>query len=207
MKLAVSILKSKYDEEKTIKKLNETNADFLHLDVMDGRFVIETTPERQYLQDSIKPLQVHLMVSNPFNYISKYELVNTESIIIQVELDEDIDGLLDFIKSRNLKCGLAIKPESNVNRILPYIEKLDYVLVLTVEPGKGGQKMMKDVLYKIDLLNEFKRERELNFEIIVDGGVNDETIKSVQNADIVVSGSYICESDNYQEKIDKLLQK
>jgi ribulose-phosphate 3-epimerase len=201
--VSVSILNGE-NPLKSTETLNNTSADYIHLDVMDGKFVIGITPQRYYLNTSIKPLQVHLMVSDPFNYINKYGLANTESIIIQVELDEDINGLLNFIKSKKIKCGLAIKPETNIDRITPYIDMLDYVLVLTVEPGRGGQKMIDDVLSKIDELNEYKIKNGLNYEIIVDGGVNSETIDKVRNADIVVSGSYICENDDYQSQIDKL---
>lgn len=204
MKIAVSILKSKFNEEDTINKINNTDAEYIHLDVMDGLFVLEKTPKRDFLHKSKKKLQVHLMVNRPFSYVSEYALLNTDAIIIQSELTEDISGLLSYIKSMGIKCGLALKPETNVDVILPYIDTIDQVLVLTVEPGKGGQKLMDSVLYKIDLLNNIRKDKKLDFEIIVDGGVNRETIEKVKNADIIVSGSYICESDNFQEKIDNL---
>lgn len=206
MKIAVSILKSSYDEEETIKKINETDAEYIHLDVMDGLFVLEKTPKREYLHKSRKKLQVHLMVNRPFSYISEYLLNNTDSIIIHGELDDDITSLLTYIKSLGIRCGLALKPKTDVKKILPYIDMLDDVLVLTVEPGKGGQKLMDSVVYKIDLLKDIRKDKKLNYLITVDGGVNDETINKVKNADIVVSGSYICTSDNFQEKIDKLRQ-
>ena len=111
MKLAISILKSKYSELETINRINNTNADYIHVDVMDGKFVAEKTKPYEYLNKSKKKLNVHLMVENPFNYIPKYSLLNTESIIIPVEIEDDIKSLLDFIRSRGLKCGLAINPE------------------------------------------------------------------------------------------------
>lgn len=204
MNIAVSILKSKLDEKNTIEAINNTDAEFLHLDVMDGKFVEEITPKREYLQNSLKPIQVHLMVSNPFNYINKYAIKNAESIIFHVELDEDIDSLLSYIRNVGYKCGLAINPETDVSKLWPYIEKLDYVLVLTVKPGRGGQKMLDEPLSKIQTLIKLRTEKELSFKIIVDGGVNDETVSKVKMADIIVSGSYICSSDDYQEQIDKL---
>lgn len=205
MKIAVSILNSNYDELETIKRVNETEADFLHVDVMDGKFVLNKTPKYEHLYESKKKLNVHLMVSDPFKFISEYSLLNTESIIFHTELDYDIDGLLDYIKSMGLKCGLAINPNTSPNRLLPYIDKLDYVLIMTVIPGKGGQKLLESTIYKIDIFKKMREERKLHFEIIVDGGINADTINKVKNADIVVSGSYICKSEDYNARISTLL--
>ncbi len=204
MKLAISILKSKYSELETINRINNANADYIHVDVMDGKFVEEKTKPYEYLNKSKKKLNVHLMVENPFNYIPKYSLLNTESIIIPVEIDDDIKSLLDFIRSRGLKCGLAINPETSVKNIEKYLNLVDEVLVLTVNPGRGGQKMLDSVLYKVDLLIKMRKEKKYKFKIIVDGGVNDETIDKVRNADIIVSGSYICQGEDFNERIAKL---
>lgn len=204
MKLAISILNGKYTEEESIKRINKTNADFFHVDVIDGKLLNVPPTKFEYLHTSEKPLQIHLMVTNPFNYISTYSLYNTDSIIFQSELDDDIDGLLDYIKSKGIKCGLALYPETNINRIIPYLEKLDYVLILSVTPGKSGQKILESTLYKIDILKKLREEKKYNYEIIIDGGINSETINKVRKADIVVSASFICNSDNYQEQIDKL---
>jgi ribulose-phosphate 3-epimerase len=204
MKLAVSILSSNYSELETIKRINETNADLVHVDVMDGKFVKEKTPPYEYLHTSKKKLQVHLMVSSPFNYIAKYSVLNTESIIIPSEIEDDLNSLIDFIKSRGLKAGLAINPETSVNAINEYLPKLDEVLVMTVIPGKGGQKMMDSTLYKLDILDKLRSEKGYKFKIVVDGGVNDETIHKVSLADIVISGSFICKSEDYNAQIKKL---
>lgn len=204
MKIAVSILSSNYSEEESVKRVNNTSADYLHVDVMDGHFVLNKTSEYEFLNISNKKLQVHLMVANPFNYISRYSLINTASVIIPIEIDDDINGLLNLIKSNGLRCGLAISPNTSVEKIIPYVELLDDVLVLTVEPGMGGQKMMDSTLYKIDILRKIREERHLNYEITVDGGVNDITVDKVKNADIIVSGSFICRSDDFQSQINKL---
>jgi len=204
MKVAVSILSSNYDELKTIEMINQTDADYIHVDVMDGKFVKEKTPNYEHLHKSEKKLNVHLMTSNPFNYISKYSLLNTESIIISSEIDDDIASLIEFIHSRGLKAGLAISPSTKVERIVPYLHKIENVIVMTVEPGKGGQKLLESTLYKIDILRKYREEKKYNYDIIVDGGVNDETIGKVKNADIVVAGSYICKSNNFSEKISNL---
>lgn len=204
MKVAVSILSSNYDEEETIRRLNETDADYLHLDVMDGHFVANRTPSWNYLHTSKKPLDVHLMVSRPFSHISKYACLNTETIVISFEITEDIASILEYIKERGIKCGLAIKPDTKVEEIKEYLPIVDQIIVMTVEPGKGGQPMLSKPLDKIDELITLRKKKKYKYKIEVDGGVNDETIEKVSNADIVVSGSYICKSENFQEKIDKL---
>lgn len=204
MKIAVSILSSIYDEETTIKKINETDAEYVHVDVMDNSFVLGATPKREYLHQSQKPLDVHLMVSRPFEYIAEFAGLKAKSITIHVELEDDLNTLLDYIKSLNIECGLAINPETEIGALEPYLEKLDEVLVMLVTPGKGGQTMQEDVLYKIDELKEIKEKKNLDFKIIVDGGVNDKTAHLVKNADMAVSGSFICKSEDYQGQIDIL---
>lgn len=204
MKIAVSILKSNYSEEETINKVNKTNAEYIHLDIMDGNFVIQKTPDYNYLHNSKKRLQVHLMVSKPKEYIDKYNLPNVDSIIIQTEIKEDIKSHLEYIKRARKRAGLALNPETSINALLPYIDMLDDILVLTVHPGLGGQKMLVDITNKIDELIKIRDEKGLNFEITVDGGVNDETISLVRNADISVVGSFICTSDNFNTQIQKL---
>lgn len=204
MKVAVSILSSNYSEEDTILKVNETDAEFLHVDVMDGHFVSERTPKYNSLHLSTKPLNVHLMVSRVFDYISQFSVMNTESITIHRELEDDLKELLEYIKSRGIKCGLAINPETPITALNDYFELLDEVLIMTVHPGRGGQKLIEDVIPKIDELKRIKEENKYNFQIFVDGGINDTTIDKVKNADVVISGSYVCKSENYQEQIDKL---
>lgn len=205
MKVAVSILNGdKKSDKDAIEKINKTDAEYLHVDVQDGKYT--TAPKRDYdsLYLSKKPLDVHLMVSNPFNYISKYALLNTEVIVFHLEIDEDINGLLDYIKSMGLKCGLAIKPETSIEKLEPYLGKLDKVLLLTVTLGASNQKMIESSLYKIDVLRQLRREKGYTFEIFVDGGVNAETISKVKDADGVVSDSFIRNHENYQDGIDKL---
>lgn len=204
MKIAVSILSSIYDEETTIKKINQTDAEYVHVDVMDNSFVLGATPKREFLHQSQKPLDVHLMVSRPFEYIAEFAGLKAKSITIHVELEDDLNTLLDYIKSLNIECGLALNPETPTVALEPYLEKLDEVLVMLVTPGKGGQAMQEDVLYKIDELKEIREKRNLNFQIIVDGGVNGKTVHLVKNTDVAVSGSFICKSEDYQGQIDIL---
>lgn len=204
MKLAVSILSSDYDEEETIRRINETNADYLHVDVTDGSFVPTKTPQREFLHTSKKPLNVHLMVSRPFDFISVFKELQAESITIQAELEDDLESLLRYIRSLGMKCGLALCPSTDIAKIEEYVGLLDEVLILSVEPGRGGQKMIEAALDKIDELAKLREKTGAKFEIFVDGGVNGENIDKVKGADAVVVGSYICKSENYQAQIDKL---
>ena len=204
MKIAISILKTNYTELETIKRINDTSAEYLHLDIMDGNFVPQKTSEFMHLDRCKKMIQVHLMVTEPLNYINRYNLSNVESIIIQSELNQDIRELLKYIKSTGKKTGLALNPETSIDVLNTYYDLLDYVLILTVHPGLGGQKLLSDVIPKIYELQKVRENESLNFEIIVDGGVNDETIHSVKNADISVVGSFICTSDNFDAQIQKL---
>ncbi len=206
-KIAVSILSSLYDEETTIKKIDETDVDYIHVDVMDNTFVLGSTPKREHLQNSIKPLDVHLMVSRPFEYILEFASLNAKTISIHVELEDDLNALLDYIKFLKIDCGLAINPETPVEKLKPYLEKLDEVLIMLVTPGKGGQAMNEEAVSKIEELIEIREKRKLKFKIAVDGGVNDKTVSRVASADIIISGSYIAMSEEYQARIDTLREK
>ena len=203
MKLTVSILASK-DRKESINKINNTNTNYLHIDVMDGIFVENTSfPIEEIKQSSListKPLDIHLMVVNPINYIKELNLDNIEYITFHIELNEDINNIINHIKSINKKVGISINPNTNINELLPYINDIDMILIMSVVPGKGGQKFMPEVLTKIDIIKEHNKD----IIIEIDGGINEETIKQLHDIDIVVVGSFITNYDNYQEQIDKL---
>ena len=206
MKVSVSFLKSKYNLETTIRKINETNADFLHVDVMDGKFVPNISCVYEEVSDTIKMsnklLDVHLMVSDPEEYILKYKNLNPYMITIHFEIDKDIKELIDLIHSYGIKAGISIKPNTSVMEIEYILDDIDNVLVMSVEPGKGGQKFIESSKEKVDLLYSLKNDSD--YLISVDGGINNDTVSKVNNADIVITGSYICMSDNYQENINKI---
>ncbi len=208
MEIAVSFLKSKFNLKDTINKINDTNADYIHVDVMDGDFVPNKTSNyyeiKDILQHSNKLLDIHLMVSNPTKYILEYKNLKPKYITIHSEINKNIDDLIDLIKSFNIEVGISINPKTSVEDIMKYLDKVDNVLVMSVEPGIGGQRFMDSILYKIDILNKIRKEKKLNYKISIDGGINNESIKKVIKADFVISGSYICMSDNYQDKIDSL---
>ena len=203
MKLSVSVLASSNKEE-SIKKVNNTNSDYLHIDVMDGKFVENTSfPIEEIKQSSLisnKPLDVHLMVVNPINYIKELNLDNIEYITFHIELKDNIKEIINHIKSINKKVGISINPNTNINELLPYINDIDMILIMSVVPGKGGQKFMPEVLNKIDIIKQHNKD----ITIEIDGGINEDTIKQLHDIDIVVVGSFITNYDNYQEQIDKL---
>ena len=203
MKLSVSILASK-DRKESINKINNTNTNYLHIDVMDGIFVENTSfPIEEIKQSSListKPLDVHLMVVNPINYIKELNLDNIEYITFHIELKDNIKNIIKHVKSINKKVGLSINPVTNIKELLPYINDIDMVLLMSVVPGKGGQKFMPEVLNKIDIIKEHNKD----ITIEIDGGINEDTIKQLHDIGIVVVGSFITNYDNYQEQIDKL---
>ena len=202
--IAVSILKTKDSLEETIKKINKTNAEMLHVDVLDDTYTDDPFDAGEKILSSKKSLNVHLMVKDQLKYIKKYEKYKPESIILEYELCSDVYKLINRLWNQNIKCGLAIKPETSVSSIRKYLSLIDYVLILSVEPGKGGQTFMKEVVYKIKLLNKLKQRNNLDFKIIIDGGINDETIKLCKGVDIFVSGSFITSNNSYQDAINKL---
>lgn len=207
MKISASFLTSK-NIPQTLTKLNITDVDYIHVDVMDGKFVKNKTlpfseMKNIYLYTS-KRLDVHLMVKKPERLIHNYASLNVEYLTIHIEIKENIDKLLDIIKSYGIKCGLSIKPDTDLEELYKYLDKIDLVLVMGVEPGKGGQQFDEKVLPKIKELKKEIKKRKLKTVISVDGGVNNETRKLLNNVDILVSGSYIINSSNYQEAIDSL---
>ena len=203
MKLSVSILASK-DRKESINKINNTNTNYLHIDVMDGIFVENTSfPIEEITQSSLisnKPLDVHLMVTNPIDYIKHLNLDNIEYITFHIELKDNIKEIINHIKFINKKVGISINPNTDINELLPYINDIDMVLIMSVVPGKGGQKFMPEVLTKIDIIKQHNKD----ITIEIDGGINEDTIKQLHDIDIVVVGSFITNYDNYQEQIDKL---
>lgn len=208
MKVAVSFLKSNHDTTKTIELINKTDADYIHVDIMDGKFVENTTLQyndlKDILKESKKPLDVHLMVENPIDYILDYKNINPKYITIHREISKNIDTLIDLIHSYKIGAGISINPNTPVSKIEKYLGKVDNVLIMSVEPGKGGQKFNENILPKIYELIKLREKNNYKYMISIDGGINNTTISRVKDVDFIISGSYICMSDNYQEKINTL---
>lgn len=207
VKIAVSIL-SKNDDE-TIAKLNNTNLDYYHLDIMDGIFVKEINfPLSKIKEISHKlhhKLDVHLMVQDYDYYINNLHDLNIEYITIHYETLNNID-VIKKIKSKGIKCGLSIKPNTDIKDIFPLLDNLDLVLIMSVEPGYGGQEFIISSLDKVRLLKEEINKRNLKTIISIDGGINNVNAASCIEAgcDMLVSGSYIIKQDDYQKAIDIL---
>ena len=204
IKISTSILSST-DRINSIKKLNNSNTDYIHIDTMDGIFVpnrqmnIEEIIELE--KNSIKPLDVHLMVDNPENYINELQNKNIEYITIHIEINKNINNLINKIKSYGYKIGLSIKPNTDISTIIPYLDKIDLVLIMSVEPGFGGQEFIPSTLEKA------KQLRKLNKSITIemDGGIKDTNINQLKNTiDIAVVGSYITKKEDYNEAINIL---
>lgn len=203
MKIAVSFIKSKYDDITTIQKIDETSADYLHVDIMDGKFA----GQKNYSVEDIinlakhtsKLLDIHLMVLNPESYIEGLAQLNVKCIAFPVEATDKVNEIIDLIHSYGIKAGISLNPETSVEKIKPYLDRIDEVLIMTVHPGKGGQTFIEEMTKKIDKLNNLG-----DYILAVDGGINAETIKLVKKADMAISGSFICESNDYEKSIEIL---
>lgn len=207
-KTSITFLKHKTTLQDAIKDIENTDSDYIHVDVMDGKFVDNTflTNEEasSILVNTSKPLDVHLMVENPIEYIKLYSKFNTEYITIHVELDTDLDYLISMIKSYGIKAGLAINPTTEVEALYTYLDKIDYIIVMGVTPGAGGQKLIPETVKKIAKLKELRRDNNYHYELSLDGGVNLSTRPLLNDVDTIIAGSYVAMSDNLQEAINTL---
>lgn len=206
MKVAVSILSEKDNYKESIEKINKTDTDYLHLDIMDSSFTESSSfslnESKEIKELCNKKIDVHIMSTKLRKIISEYININPYNITFHIE-NNDIEKYIDLIKEKNIKVGLAINPDTDLNTIYPYLDKIDRVLIMSVVPGKGGQKFMKEIIPKLEKLR--KLQKDYSYEIEIDGGINDDTIFLVKDyVDIVVSGSYITNSINYQDSINNL---
>ena len=205
IKVSTSILSTK-DRIESIKKLNATTTDYIHIDAMDNIFVpnyqLPVEETNKLAKYSKKKLDIHLMVEDPIQYINKLDtnkLIN--NITFHIEINEDIDKVIDLIRQKGYHVGIAIKPNTNMKDLDKYLDKIDIVLIMSVEPGFGGQKFIKETITRIKYL----RNKKTDILIEVDGGIDDKTIKDINLiCDIAVSGSYIINNDNYQKAINNL---
>ena len=206
--ISTSILSIKENLEENIKKLDKTKTTFMHIDVMDGIFVSNNSVSYDVYENLLKnvktPLDVHLMVDDVKKYIDLYKDLNPVIITFHYEAVSNHLEIIDYIKSFNIKAGMAIKPNTKVSEIVDLLPYLDLVLVMSVEPGYGHQEFIYDSPVKINELDQLRKKENYAYLIEVDGGVNDITSKLCNNADIIVSGSFITDSDSYDEQIEKI---
>lgn len=210
MKVSPSILSADFtDLKNSIERTSK--ASYLHIDVMDGVFVPNISFGAS-IQKQIRPLfnnmvfDTHLMIIDPIKYIKDFVDAGSDYITFHVEANSDINETIDLIHSYGKKAGLSIKPNTSPEVLLPYLNKLDLVLVMSVEPGFGGQKFMPQAIDKIKWLKDHKTKNNLNYLINVDGGINKDTYRYVLDAgsDLAVMGSFIFKSENPNEWITKI---
>ena len=203
IKISPSILSADFSQLGTeIKRLEEAGADLIHVDVMDGHFVPNLTigpPVIKALKKncSIK-FDVHLMISPVHKYIDAYSEAGADIITIHPEATEDLSASISKIKGLGKKVGVSLNPETKVSVIIDYLNQIDLVLIMSVNPGFGGQKFMPKVLEKIKELKKIQKKENIDFDIEIDGGINFENYKAAieAGANILVSGTTIFKSNN-----------
>ncbi len=216
IEISTSILSVEKEKSmKTFYNLEASKTDYFHIDVMDGKFVENNTVEKmlEYVENikqiSNLPLDVHLMVENANDYIEQYIPLEPSFITIHYEAFKDKTTLLetiDKIKTNGIKCGLSIKPNTKMEEIYEYLPYIHMVLIMTVEPGKGGQALIPHTIEKIEQLKKYITENDIDIYIEADGGINQETIQPLKKAgiDIAVVGNAVIMSEDYAETIANL---
>lgn len=208
VKISPSILSSDYGKlSSELKRMEDCGADMLHIDVMDGHFVPNITLGAPIVKcirkSSSLPFDVHLMISDPYKYIPDFVKAGSDIITFHVESDSDIEKTIDLILASGKKAGLSVKPKTPIETVYPYLDKLSMVLVMTVEPGFGGQSFMEDMMPKVSAVKAEIKRKGLDIDIQVDGGINNDTISvaAKAGANVFVSGNAIFSSDDAAKTI------
>ena len=209
MKLSVSYLNvKKKDVADVISMLDITNADFIHVDVMDGKYVPNKVNLFSFVENierfTRKRLDIHFMVDKPLKMIDDYASLNAYCMTYHIDISNDINEVIEKTKSYGIKVGLAINPDQDIDIIKPYLDKIDLILVMSVKPGLPGQKFIKEVIPKIKKLRKIIKEEKRDILISVDGGVTLDWKKELKDCDILVSGSFITNSKDYVKLIDEM---
>ena len=203
IQISPSILSADFSQlGNEIKKLENAGADMIHVDVMDGHFVPNLTigpPVIKALKkNSLLPFDVHLMISPVHKYIESYASAGADIITIHPEATNDLLGSINKIREFKKKVGVSLNPETKIEIIKEHLNQIDLVLIMSVNPGFGGQKFMPEVLNKVKKLDEIRKNLKLNFVIEIDGGINFENSKLAieSGVDILVSGTTIFKNNN-----------
>ena len=203
IQISPSILSADFSQlGREIRKLEDAGADMIHVDVMDGHFVPNLTigpPVIKALKkDSSLPFDVHLMISPVHKYIESYANAGADIITIHPEATDDLLGSINKIKELKKKVGISLNPETKIEIVKEFLDQIDLILVMSVNPGFGGQKFMPEVLTKIKELKKIQKDKKLDFDIEIDGGINFENSKAAieAGANILVSGTTIFKNNN-----------
>ena len=209
MKVSLSILTADFANMESSLSEALSSTDYVHMDIMDGEFVPNISIGPAFVKSirkiTDKPFDTHLMIMHPQNYIKQFVDAGSQFITFHVEADCDVLKTIDLINSYNIKAGISIKPKTKVIDIKKYLPYEEMVLVLSDEPGFGGQSFMMDSKEKVKEINEQREENGNSYIINIDGGIKDTTAPYISKyVDLAVSGSYVCNADNPKERIDIL---
>ncbi|KAA1042758.1 ribulose-phosphate 3-epimerase [Macrococcus equipercicus] len=211
VKIAPSLLSCDFTKlQEEVKKLEASGVDYLHYDVMDGQFVPNISFGlpilAQLRQITSLPIDSHLMIADPEVFVSQFADAGSDIITVHLEATPHIHRVLQMIRQKGKKAGVAVNPGTNVTLLEPVLSDVDLVLVMTVNPGFGGQSFIEGMVDKISYLDDYRRAHGLTYEIEVDGGINEETaaLCRARGADVFVAGSYFFKHDDYNVPAQKL---
>lgn len=214
IKLAPSILSADFTNlGKDIKEVEDAGAHYLHIDIMDGQFVPNISIGIPVIKSLRKvtdmTFDVHLMIDKPERYIQHFAEAGADIINFHVEATDDIQGCIDKINEFGKKPAITFKPNTEIEQYLPYLHKVDMVLVMSVEPGFGGQSLIPHTLGKIEKISNYIEENNLNVEIEIDGGVNLDNVQNIINAgaNVIVAGSAVFDGKTSANNVDLFYDK
>ncbi|MEX1378208.1 MAG: ribulose-phosphate 3-epimerase [Eubacteriales bacterium] len=211
VKISASILKADFTQlGKVVKELESAKSDYIHLDVMDGCFVDTITFGPKMVEDIKKitrlPLDVHLMITNPKKHIESFVKAGADNITIHQEAADNLAECLNIIKSQGIKASVSIRPDTDIMTIASVLPMADMILVMTVEPGMGGQELIAETLDKVREMKKMKTQNGYKYDIEVDGGINMKTKDAAieAGANVLVVGSAITDTKDYKKAIKEL---
>ena len=193
-----------------IKRVEKAGASYVHLDIMDGHFVPNISFGAPVVASARKKtsiiFDVHLMITNPKRYVDDFLRAGADIITFHYESDDEPSDVIQYIKSKEARVGMAIKPATPAEAVYPFLEALDMVLVMTVEPGFGGQKMIPETIEKVRAIRTYANERGIKIDVQVDGGINNDNLKlaTEAGANVIVAGSAVFNAPRAKDVIDKM---